>query len=243
MGMILRVIKKLKETLWRYDFSKSDVRVIGSAQIAKDVIIKKSSIYVDSTSKLIIENGCKLDGVTLSLTNGASLIIGRQSILVKERNFYNSEYIVDSGTVKIDHHVLLQLQRLWVRFGGVLRIGSYTNLNYGSEIRCDERVEIGKYCMISYNVRIWDTNTHCKMNVAERRALAEKYFPALGMEVDKPKTAPVVIGDDCWLGEYSTILKGSSLSNGVTVGYRTTISNLSISENQTVVSNLNYCIL
>lgn len=68
---------------------------------------------------------------------------------------------MDNGSLVIGNHTKLACQRFWIRFGGKCKIGNYTNINSGTEIRVDELVCIGDFCQISYNIRIWDTNTHC----------------------------------------------------------------------------------
>lgn len=124
-------------------------------------------------------------------------------------------------------------------FRGLLKIGKYTNLNCETEVRCDESVEIGKFCMISYNVRIWDTNTHQQIPIEDRRNRTMKFFPSFGVETDRPSTRRVVIGDDCWLGESASILKGSQLGQHVTIGYNTLIIGTHIPDNVSVVGENN----
>jgi acetyltransferase-like isoleucine patch superfamily enzyme len=63
-------------------------------------------------------------------------------------------------------------------------------------------------------------------------------FPTFGYENAKPDTAPVYIGDDCWIGERSGILKGSYIGNGATIGYGTLIIGKKIDSNKTVVSKI-----
>lgn len=231
--MIKKIIKKIKETQWKYKKWGSDVRIQGEAIIDDSVKIIKSIIYVDPNSKLEISCGCILEGIVLNVTGGGRMRIGESSIIKRERNTY-SEYIVDSGSAIISDHCLLKMQRMWVRFGGTLSIGSYTNVNYGSEIRCDEDVCIGDYCRLSYNIRIWDTNTHSQLGIEERRKRTRVYYPFFGKELQRPKTKPVHIGSDCWLGENVSILKGTTLGDHVTIAYNTLVSNTSIPDEKTV---------
>ena len=137
----------------------------------------------------------------------------------------------------------MSAKRFWVRFGGVVNVGDYTNINDGSEVRCDESVNIGRYNQISYNVNIWDTNTHNIYPPEKRRNLTEKYWPYFGREIERPATKPVYIGDDCWIGENSAILKGTMLNKEVVVGYNTVIIGLSIDKGKKVVNAYNLRIL
>lgn len=234
--MIRHIINKITETRWKYSLQNSDVRIQGKAFISSSVNIRNSYIYVAPNSKLIIKDNVKIDGVGLYLYDG-ELTIGEYTIIEKEKNSSRPEYIIDGkSSANIADHVRLRCQRLWCRFGGRLSIGPYTNINTFSEVRCDKSVDIGGYCMISYNTRIWDTNTHNVYPAEERRKLTEKYFPTFGHETERPKTKAVKIGDDCWLGEGAAILKGTVLGDGVIVGFNTTISNQYIMNGKTVVS-------
>lgn len=235
--MIKKIIKKIRETHWKYKRWGSEVRIQGDAIIDKTVRIVNSRIYVDPTSKLEISRGCILEGITINVTGGGKMYIGECTIMKRERNVY-SEYIVDSGSAIVSDHCLLKMQRLWVRFGGNLTIGSYTNVNYGSEIRCDDTVSIGEYNMLSYNIRIWDTNTHAILSKDERRKRTRDYFPYFGKELQRPKTKPVYIGNDCWIGENVAVLKGTTLGNQVTIAYNTLVSNVSIPDNKTVFNKV-----
>lgn len=62
------------------------------------------------------------------------------------------------------------------------------------------------------------------------------YFPSFGKEFERPVTKPVIIRDGCWLGEKTSILKGTSLGENVTVAYNTLIVNKNIPSGKTVVS-------
>lgn len=236
--MLYRLTRKILETKWRYLLFGSKVRVMrGGVFVASPTaILHNCRVYVGPKSKLIINENVKLDGVGLFIYEGI-LKIGDNSIFEKDRNQCMPEYIVDNNsTATIDDHVRLHCSRVWVRFGGHLHIASYTNINYNSEIRCDDHVEVGNFCQISYNTRIWDTNTHCKYPIDRRRHLAVQYFPGFGHETERPATSPVFIGNDCWLGENVAILKGCKISDGVTIGYGTLLCNKDIPAGATVVN-------
>lgn len=236
--MIKRIIFKLLETRWRYILSHSNVRVRGHLSIHKNVLIKNTFIYVDSTSSVeLLDNVC-LNGISLYATNGAKVVIGEFSFLERAANATIPIYNIDSGELIISHHTRLRCQRLWVRFKGKISIGCYTNINEGSELRADELVTIGEYCRISYNIRVWDTNTHCIYLPEERKKITRKYFPSFGYENERPKTKPVRIKDGCWLGERVSILKGVELGENVIVGYNTTLSHINISNGCIVVPQI-----
>lgn len=241
MSSIFNKIKrKISETSWKYYRTHSNVRILhgGIAEIDKSATIKNSIVFIDATSKLIIKGHARIEGVGLFLTNGAVVEISEYSFIEYNRNSIRPEYIIDGGKLVIADHTKLACARLWVRFGGNITIGKYTNINPGTEIRADESVTIGNFCRISYNIRIWDTNTHCVYSPEIRMEMTQKYFPAFGKEFERPKTKPVVIGNGCWLGERVSILKGTTLGENVTIAYGATISNKEIPAGKTVVQKL-----
>ena len=61
--------------------------------------------------------------------------------------------------------------------------------------------------------------------------------PVYGYEFEKPKTKPVIIGNDNWISKNTTLLKGTVIGNRCIVGYGTILSHVKISDNQTVVQS------
>lgn len=225
-------VKKIIETRWKYYLFSSSVRVCGNGKlsIGKKCQIKNSRIFVTDGSELHIGNDILIDGAYIYVDG---------TIIVEDfAHIIGTTITVNDGSICVGHHSKLALRRIWVRFGGKLSIGKYTNINSGSEIRADNSVEIGDFTMISYGVNIWDTNTHTLYPKEKRRDITISYWPYFGKEIQCPKTKPIKIGSDCWLGQNVSILKGSEIGNGTIVGYHTIISNRIIEENKIVVSHL-----
>ena len=123
-------------------------------------------------------------------------------------------------------------------WGGAI-IGKYNTINQQSEIRCDELVSIGDYNQISMSNRIWDTNTHQIFdNVEEYKEHIKTHFPNFNEDI-KPKTDPVIIGNCNWFGE-SVFLKSSKIGNHNIVGFRTSIINKVIDDDNVITNCLNY---
>lgn len=227
------------ELKFKYLLSKTVLRIFDGAKcdISYKAKIRNSKIIVSSGAKLCIGNDVSINNAEIYVEKG-SLIIDEFSILQSDSKDNKVKIIINDGNVIIGNHSKISCNRIWVRFGGKLEIGNYTNINKGSEIRCDEHISIGSYNQISYNVKIWDTNTHSIIAKDDRRKIAEKYFPYFGFEEQRPITKPIVIGDDCWIGENAAILKGTSLENGSIVGFNTIITGQNIIENSTVVQDV-----
>ena len=230
------------EIKWPYLFKKTYFRICSGSvcNVGHHVSINNSRIIAVNDSIIEIANNVVIDNATI-FVDGGKFIIGEHSII---RGDLNPVLInIEEGETHIGHHSKVSAKRFWIRFGGILRIGNYMNINNGSEVRCDESISIGSYNQISYDINIWDTNTHNILPVEDRRRVAEKYFPYFGKETNRPLTKPVVIGDDCWIGERASILKGSIIGNDTIVGYNTLIVGKQIPANSTVVNNIDLQII
>lgn len=219
----LSIFRILKELRWKHLFHKSYVKVCdgGKLSISSSADIRNSKIIVAPGAELLIGEHCDINNVYIWVGKGCLEI--EDYALIGQGVGQKSVIEITDGKAHIENHVKLACQRVWVRFGGELSIGEYTNLNHGSEIRCDEKVTIGSFNRISYNVRIWDTNTHNILDKEERRSMNIKWFPSFGKEISRPVTKPVVIGDDCWIGENACIMKGSVIGDESIIGFGTVV--------------------
>lgn len=96
-------------------------------------------------------------------------------------------------------------------------VGDYTLLN-GALVMAEERIEIGSYCLISWNVGIADSDFH-PIDSAQRRLDALALSPYLKDRPERPKigTAPVIIKDNVWIGMGAVILKGVTIGENSVV--------------------------
>jgi acetyltransferase-like isoleucine patch superfamily enzyme len=161
-----------------------------SIDIGDNVDIRNYSITLKENSRLVIKNGVKLFTIE---ENGGKINIDTGNIFIDECSFIGAD--------------------IFVRFGGKVTIGKYSGFSFGTEIVCDENISIGDYCMFSYNLNIYDTNSH-STDWRERRISLENR----GKETIKPTTKPVRIGNDVWIGKNSSILKGTTIGNRCIVG-------------------------
>lgn len=94
---------------------------------------------------------------------------------------------------------------------GTCSVGDFTILN-GALIMAEERITIGSYCMVSWNVGIADSDFH-PIDPAQRRLDAVALAPFYEHRPSRPeiKTAPVVLQDNVWVGMGAVILKGVTI--------------------------------
>jgi acetyltransferase-like isoleucine patch superfamily enzyme len=79
-----------------------------------------------------------------------------------------------------------------------LKLGDNVGIS-NSVVYCSESILIQKNTLIGSGVRIWDTDFH-------------------NMEIDSCYTNKVRIGENCWIGADSIILKGSNIPNDTIIG-------------------------
>ena len=237
MEIIDRVLCFCVENKWKYRLHNNCVRVhgTGNLRVGSAFCLSNSSIFIDNGSTLTVDNDVIIENCQMYINGNVKIGAHTQ--------IKNGQYIIEDGKITIGHHSKLTARRFWIRFGGEVSVGNYTNINDGSEVRCDESVSIGDYNQISYNVNICDTNTHNVYPSEKRREIAEKYWPYFGKELERPKTKPIHIGDDCWIGENSSILKGTNLSNNVIVGFGTILTGVTIEYGKTVMNKVELRIL
>lgn len=198
------------------------IKMDSNSKIKKsnNVLIKNCKIsLINSTINL--SDSTILSNVNITLIN-ANLDVGIKSRFEGVDNIRPEIYIND-GNLSVGICSRIK-SAITIRFKGICTIGDYNTINEGTEIRCDEKITIGSFNMISYNCQINDTNTHNILSISERRNQSIKEFPFMGGEYTRPPSKPVVIGDDCWLGKGVTILKGVEIGNASVVGTQAVVT-------------------
>lgn len=110
-------------------------------------------------------------------------------------------WCIETGTrVEVEHSVFLKI----VADDARLLIGDFVFIGAGSEIDILTSVTIGAHALIAPNVFITD-HTH---------------NTAAGIRLDRQgnTSAPVVVGDDAWIGAGAVVLPGVTIGAGAIVG-------------------------
>jgi acetyltransferase-like isoleucine patch superfamily enzyme len=107
---------------------------------------------------------------------------------------------------------------------GTCEVGDFTLLN-GALIMAEERIEIGSYCLISWNVGIADSDFH-PIPPDQRRIDAQALAPFYPGRKRRPtiRTAPVIIHDNVWIGMNAVILKGVTIGENSIVAAGAVVS-------------------
>lgn len=85
-----------------------------------------------------------------------------------------------------------------------LELGGGSFLNAGCLVFAATSVTLGERCNVAWGVTIMDTDFHVA-------------------DPDRPRMAPVHIGDDVWLGADVLVLQGSTIGSGSVVGARSVV--------------------
>jgi acetyltransferase-like isoleucine patch superfamily enzyme len=100
------------------------------------------------------------------------------------------------GTVSINRGC-----RVSVNDGAHLHIGNRSYINDNSSVVCFESISIGVGCAIAWNTNILDANIHALVVEGEQR----------------PRSQPIAIGDQVWLGTGAIVLPGVTIGSGAVV--------------------------
>ena len=118
-------------------------------------------------------------------------------------HIFKNGHIDCKGRIIINDQVMLYAK-------GQIIIGEQFYINRYSRIVAHEKIEIGKNVTIGQMVGILDHDHHYT-------------FAGEDMQLKGYDTAPIKIGNNVWLGDKCTVLKGVTIGNNVVAGANTLI--------------------
>lgn len=92
---------------------------------------------------------------------------------------------------------------------GIFRMGDHFTVTGLSRFIVADTIEIGKECLISWDVQIMDTDFH---------DITDKYGNIMN------PTSPIKIGDHVWIGCKTLVLKGTEIPSNVIIGADSLVS-------------------
>ena len=99
---------------------------------------------------------------------------------------------------------------------GRISIGSHTCIYERTVIGSVSSISIGCCVIISNHVHIYDNNNH-PTSPRIRREMCQNGFEGDSWRWTHADSAPIVIEDNVWIGEYAAILKGVTIGTGAIV--------------------------
>lgn len=93
-----------------------------------------------------------------------------------------------------------------VQKNGVLELGNNFFMNNFCSINCLDHISIGDNTLFGENVKLYDHN-HAYQTSPEYKLFSSDFT-----------TAPIKIGNNCWLGSNVTVLKGVTIGDNCIIG-------------------------
>lgn len=145
---------------------------------------------------------------------------GKVTLLHKNVHFYRTTSISLSEGATKDNIQLDYEARIHGTLSscstGKIYVGKYSQIGPGSIIRSLQEVRLGAYVAISTNVVISDNNTH-PVNPLDRLVMQQTPMGSKERSWVFSESAPIIIEDNCWIGENARICKGVTIGEGAVV--------------------------
>lgn len=132
-----------------------------------------------------------------------------------EINHESRCYADTPGQITIGRHCRV-FAHLHVQGQGRITIGNHCCIYRRTVIGAVNSITIGDCAIISNHVHIYDNNNH-PTNPEIRRQMCIDDFDGGTWKWTHADSAPIVIGDNVWIGEYAAIMKGVTIGDGAVV--------------------------
>lgn len=109
------------------------------------------------------------------------------------------------------------LGRLIAKCNSTIKVGDFTTIRGNSVIGAACGISIGSHVIISNNVHVYDNNNHSTPSHLRIQMCESGFYSKLWHWSHSDKKE-VIIEDNVWIGERSTILKGVTIGKGSIVG-------------------------
>lgn len=119
------------------------------------------------------------------------------------------------GLVKIGKNCIMR-GHLESQDKGKITIGDCCFFAVESKIGCVNSITIGNRVGIASYTHVYDNNTHPTSRAVWRRN-CEMGFDGDQWKWKHAEHAPIVIGDDVWIGEFAAVMKGVTIGEGAIV--------------------------
>jgi len=165
------------------------------------------------------------DRIAAGLRTGAArevAILGPGARLTNNGRVYNIRGPRDAITIGAHSIIAGYLQTS--AHGGAIRIGDWVFVGPGSRVWSAAEIVIGNRTQISHNVEIHDNNSHPFDAVARFEQTKEIFKRGHPRDIAGISAAPIVIGDDVWIGFGATVHRGVRIGHRAIIGARAIVS-------------------
>ncbi|WP_395052136.1 acyltransferase [Flavobacterium sp.] len=181
-------------------------------------------LVIDFSYKLHVRNTEVLMGnkiIEINNFNHKNAIIGIHTRIFEEAKICN--HLNDRTKIVIGENTDIRGELMLFGHAGEIIIGDYCFVGENSKIWSAKKIVIGNRVLISHNVNIHDNNSHPTDKNLRHEDF--KHIKNLGLQkINDLNEKQVIIGDDCWIGFNSTILKGVTIGKSVIIGANTLVT-------------------
>lgn len=134
---------------------------------------------------------------------GKNSVVGLKSRIINRTS--------DKTAIKICNHVMMH-GSLIVEGQGKIKLNEYVNIRRDTYIGSTVGIEIKRGTIISDGVVIMDNNNH-PIAPSERREMVESGWSTSNWSWTKASAAPILIGENVWIGQKARIHKGVEIGD------------------------------
>jgi len=106
----------------------------------------------------------------------------------------------------------------------ILEVGHHTTIRGETIVGAYQSIKIGNYVIISNSVRIYDNNNHPTSPKKRMQMCSTGNFYSDDWNWCHSDCKPIIIEDNVWIGERSTILKGVKIGKGSIIASNTVVT-------------------
>lgn len=155
---------------------------------------------------IMIYGPCRLKNLSGEVVFERTMRTGMLKIGISDpvRSWNSKSFISITGKLMLGANVVLRRGvNLSIASNATLRLDSNVYIGDNNTIICKKDIWIKGAVRIGNNTTIMDSDFHYVVNVASREI--------------KPADLPIVIGENCWIGGWCTIKKGTQIPKGTIV--------------------------
>lgn len=138
------------------------------------------------------------------------LIIGFNSVGIYDKKYSRAILPIDGNIALHGKATFGQGSRICVMTDALLSLGNGVNNTAEGAIVCRKNIKIGQNCLISWETVIMDSDWHAVRDLDKNMTMDD--------------TQDIMIGNNCWLGMRSVVLKGSRIAHGSIVAAQSTVT-------------------
>lgn len=131
----------------------------------------------------------------------------------------NDGLIIFSGHISFTDRIFISCD-----LGGEIIFGDGDSFVVNNKIICASRISFGKKVRSSWNCTYIDTDFHPLIDIVRKKPLKQ--------------SAPIIIGDGCWVGHDSIVSKGVKLAKNTTVASGSVVKGKFKTENCIIGGNI-----